>query len=170
MAPASKHREMPPDPLLVATIVLVAVTLSLPCFAYGAWYIIQTDPVTWEVLMHHLKFIVAGLTLTTVPLLAWMAPRLPGQMNGVAAVHAYLGLQAYAMLAFAGTGIVRIFRTKRRHDLYNDYDEDVLLDEIGAERFQHWRRRLRIGVFGYLFFWILAYIVGVVRYLIRYWL
>ena len=161
---------MAPEPFLVATVVLVAVTLSLPCFVYGAWYVIEADPVTWGVLVHHLRFIAAGLLLTTVPLLAWMAPRLPGQLTGIAAVHAYLGLQAYAMLAFAGTGIVRIFRTKRAYDLYHDYDEDVLLDEIGADRFQHWRRRLRIGVFGYLFFWILAYLVGVLRYLIRYWL
>ncbi len=161
---------MAPEPVLVATVVLLAVTLSLPCFLYGAWYIIQTDPVTWDVLMHHLKFIGAGLALTTVPMVAWMVPQLPGQLSGVTVVHAYLGLQAYAMLAFGGTGIVRIFRTKRRHDLYHDYDEAVLLDEIGSDRFQHWRRRLRIGVFGYLFFWILAYLVGVLRYAMRYWL
>jgi hypothetical protein len=159
---------MAPQPFLVATIVLVAVTLSLPCFLYGAWYVIEQDPVTWAVLTHHLKVIAVGLALTTAPLLFWMAPRLPGQLTGVAAVHAYLGLQAYAMLAFGGTGIVRIFRTKRQWDLYEDYDEDVVLDEIGAERFQHWRRRLRIGVFGYLFFWILAYLVGVARYAARY--
>lgn len=157
------------QPVTVATLVLAAVTLSLPCFLYGAWYIIQRDPVTWGVLVHHLRFIGAGLALTTVPLLVWMAPRLPGQLTGVAAVHAYLGLQAYALLAFAGTGIVRIFRVKRRWNLYTDYDHDVVLDEIGAERFQHWRRRLRIGVFGYLFFWLLAYVVGLARYLLRYW-
>jgi hypothetical protein len=148
----------------IATVVFVAVTLSFPCFLYGAYYIIEQDPVTWDVLMHHLKFIVTGLALTTIPMLFWMIPRLFEQFNGAALVHAFLGLQAYAMLAFGGTGIVRIFRAKRRHDLYNEYDEDVILDEIGEENFDHWRSRLRIGVFGYVFFWILAYLVGVVRY------
>jgi hypothetical protein len=32
----------------------------------------------------------------------------------------------------------------------------------------HWRGRLRIGVFGYVFFWLLAYAIGVLRYLTRY--
>ncbi|WP_340101353.1 DUF7321 family protein [Salinibaculum salinum] len=148
----------------IATVVFVAVTLSFPCFLYGAYYIIEQDPVTWDVLMHHLKFIVTGLALTTIPMLFWMIPRLFEQFTGAALVHAFLGLQAYAMLVFAGTGIVRIFRAKRRHDLYNDYDEDVVLDEIGAENFDHWRSRLRLGVFGYVFFWLLAYLVGTVRY------
>jgi hypothetical protein len=153
---------------VIATVVLAAVTLSFPCFVYGAYIVIDNDPVTWSVLMRHLKFIVTGLTLTTVPILVWMAPRLPDQFGGAALVHAFLGLQAYAMLTFAGTGIVRIFKAKREHDLYHDYDEEVLLDEIGTENIQHWRRRLRIGVFGYVFFWLLAYAVGVLRYLTRY--
>ncbi|WP_276271282.1 DUF7321 family protein [Haloarcula litorea] len=153
---------------LVASVVLLMVTLSFPCFVYGAYYIIETEPVTWDVLMHHLKFVVTGLALTTAPMLLWMAPRLPQQLGGLSAVHAYLGLQAYALLAFGGTGIVRIFRAKRQHDLYNDYDEDVLLDEIGGERMDHWRSRLRIGVFGYVIFWLLAYVVGVSRYVLRY--
>ena len=153
---------------VVATVVLVAVTLSLPAFLYGAWYIIETEPVTWGVLMYHLKFVVTGLVLTTVPLVGWMAPRLPDQFGGLSALHAILGLQAYAMLAFGFTGIVRIFRAKWEHDLYHDYDEDVLLDEIGGETMSHWRSRLRIGVFGYVIFWILAYVVGVLRFLIRY--
>ena len=148
----------------IATVVFAAVTLSFPCFLYGAYYIIEQDPVTWDVLMHHLKFIITGLALTTIPLLFWMLPRLFEQFTGAALVHAFLGLQAYAMLAFAGTGIVRIFRAKRRHDLYSEYDEDVILDEIGSENFDHWRSRLRIGVFGYVFFWILAYLVGTARY------
>jgi hypothetical protein len=153
---------------VVATVVLASVTLSFPCFLYGAWYIIETEPVTWAVLTHHLKFVGTGLALTTVPMLAWMAPRLPDQLGGFSVVHAFLGLQAYAMLAFGFTGIVRIFRAKRRHDLYHDYDADVLLDEIGSDQMDHWRSRLRIGVFGYVFFWILAYLVGVTRYLFRY--
>jgi hypothetical protein len=152
----------------IATVVLLAVTLSFPCFLYGAYIVIENDPVTWDVLTRHLKFILTGLALTTVPMVLWMIPRLFDQFGGAALVHAFLGLQAYAMLAFAGTGIVRIFRAKRRHDLYHDYDEDVLLDEIGDDDMRFWRRRLRIGVFGYVFFWILTYLLGVIRYLTRY--
>jgi hypothetical protein len=95
-------------------------------------------------------------------------PRLVDQLAGATAIHAFLGLQAYAMLAFGFTGIVRVFRAKWEHDLYHDYDEDVLLDEIGSDRMQFWRRRIRIGVFGYTFFWILAYVVGISRYAIKY--
>lgn len=153
---------------IVATVVFLSVSLSLPCFLYGAYYIIETEPVTWDVLIHHLKYVTTGLVLTTVPMLTWMMPRLPQQLGGLSAVHAYLGLQAYALLLFGGTGIVRIFRAKRQHDLYNDYDEDLLMDEIGGEQMSHWRSRLRIGVFGYVIFWILAYIVGVARYALRY--
>ncbi|AEM56998.1 MULTISPECIES: DUF7321 family protein [Haloarcula] len=153
---------------LVATVVLLSVSLSLPCFLYGAYYIIETEPVTWDVLVHHLKFVTTGLVLTTVPMVFWMIPRLPDQLGGLSAVHAMLGLQAYALLAFGGTGIVRIFRAKREHDLYNEYDEDLLLDEIGDETFSHWRSRLRIGVFGYVIFWLLAYLVGIARYALRY--
>ncbi len=154
----------------IATGVLISVTLSFPCFLYGAWIMIDAEEVTWGVLTHHLKFIATGLTLTTVPLLGWMLPRLVEQLNGFAAIHAFLGLQAYAMLAFGFTGIVRVFRAKWEHDLYHDYDEDVLLDEIGSDRLQFFRRRIRIGVFGYVFFWTLAYLVGVARYLMKYWL
>ncbi|MFB6311268.1 MAG: hypothetical protein ABEH64_08840 [Salinirussus sp.] len=157
-----------PGDAAMATLVLVLVSASLPCFVYGAWIVIDAEPVTWSVLVRHLAVIGVGLALTTVPLLTWMAPRLADQFTGAAIVHAFLGLQAYAMLAFAGTGIVRIFLAKRRHDLYTDYDEDVLLSEIGSDRMAHWRRRLRIGVFGYVFFWLLAYLVGFSRYVLRY--
>lgn len=154
---------------LVATVVATAVTISFPCFVYGAYIVIDNDPVTWSVLTRHLTFILTGLALTTIPMFGWMIPRLPEQFgDGAALVHAFLGLQAYAMLAFGITGIVRIFRAKRRHDLYNDYDEEVLLDEIGDENMRFWRRRLRVGVFGYVFFWILAYGLGIFRYLTRY--
>jgi len=151
-----------------ATVVLVSVSLSLPCFLYGAWIMIDAERVTWGVLTHHLKFILTGLALTTVPMVTWMVPRLAEQLRGAAVVHAFLGLQAYAMLAFGFTGIVRIFRAKWEYDLYHDYDEEVLLDEIGSERMSFWRRRLRIGVFGYVLFWILAYLVGLGRYLVLY--
>ena len=153
---------------VVATVVMLAVTASFPCFVYGAYYIIETEPVTWGVLLHHLKFVGTGLALTTIPLLTWMVPRLFDQFSSFAMVHAFLGLQAYAMLAFGFTGIVRIFTAKRRYDLYNDYDEDVLLNEIGSDQMDHWRSRLRIGVFGYVIFWMLAYVAGVARYFLRY--
>ena len=156
------------DDATVATIVAALVTASLPCFLYGAWIMIDAEAVTWDVLTYHLKFIITGLALTTVPLLVWMLPRLFQQLGGASALHAFLGLQAYAMLAFGFTGIVRIFRAKREHDLYHDYDEDVLLDEIGSDRMDHWRSRLRIGVFGYVIFWLLAYVVGIARYALRY--
>ncbi|MFB6298104.1 MAG: hypothetical protein ABEH56_06255 [Salinirussus sp.] len=159
---------MPLGDAAVATVVLVSVTLSFPCFLYGAYIVIENDPVTWDVLTHHLQYILTGLGLTTVPMVGWMMPRLADQFGGAALVHAFLGLQAYAMLLFAGTGIVRIFRAKRRYDLYHDYDESVLLDEIGDENMRFWRRRLRIGVFGYVFFWLLTYLIGVFRYVSRY--
>ena len=152
----------------VATVVAALVTVSFPCFLYGAWIMIDTEDVTWGVLTYHLKFIFTGLALTTIPLVVWMVPRLFEQFGGASALHAFLGLQAYAMLAFALTGIVRIFRAKWEYNLYHDYDEDVLLSEIGSERMNHWRTRLRIGVFGYVIFWLLAYIVGIARYFVRY--
>ena len=156
------------DDATVATVVAALVTASFPCFLYGAWIMIDAEAVTWNVLTHHLQFIVTGLALTTIPLLGWMLPRLFQQLGGASALHAFLGLQAYAMLAFGFTGIVRIFRAKRQHNLYHDYDEDVLLDEIGSDRMDHWRSRLRIGVFGYVLFWLLAYVVGIARYALRY--
>ncbi|MFC5970293.1 hypothetical protein ACFPYI_03025 [Halomarina salina] len=152
-----------------ATLVACSVSLSFPLLLYGAWIMIEAEAVTWDVLTYHLKFIVTGLALTTVPLVTWMLPRLASQFgDGLAVVHAFLGLQAYAMLAFGGTGIVRIFRAKYEHDLYHDYDEEVLLDEIGDENMRFWRRRLRVGVFGYVLFWLLAYIVGIGRFLLQY--
>ena len=159
---------------VVAALVAVSVSVSLPCFLYGAWIMIDNDPVTWGVLTWHLKYILTGLTLTTVPLVGWMFPRLFGlwgysaQFGGYAVLHAFAGLTAYAFLVFGFTGIVRVFRAKYEHDLYHDYDEDLLLDEIGGERMDHWRARLRVGVFGYTALWILAWLTGLTRYAIRY--
>jgi len=159
---------------VVATVVLLAVAGSFPFFAYGAWIVIDNDPVTWDVLTRHLRFVLTGLALTSIPVFLWMVPRLFGfggystQFKGFAVLHAFLGAQAYAMLAFGLTGIVRIFRAKYEHDLYHDYDEDLLLEEVGGDRMQFWRGRLRIGVFGYVFFWILAFVTGLARYGLRY--
>jgi hypothetical protein len=153
---------------LVATLVVLVVAASFPCFLYGAWIVLDAEAVTWDVLVHHLKFIGVGLTLTTVPLVGWMAPRLLEQFGGAAAVHAFFGLQAYAFLAFGLTGIVRVFRAKYEHGLYSDYDEDVLLEEIGDENMQFWRRRIRVGVFGYVGCWVVAFLTGFLRYLALY--
>lgn len=151
----------------VATLVLAAVTASLPFYLYGAWVMIDADVVTWDLLVYHLKFIVVGLTLTTVPVVVWMIPRATDQIGGLMAVHAFFGLQAYALLVVGLTGIVRILQVKLAHDLYANPDQDVDLDEL-HENMPAWRRRLRVGVFGYVAFWIVAYLIGVIRYALRY--
>jgi hypothetical protein len=146
-----------------ATLAGLSVTASFPFYLYGAWIVIDTETVTWDVLLRHLKYIVVGLTLTTVPVAGWMAPRLADQFGGLAVLHAVLGLQAYAMLAFALTGIVRIFQAKYEANLYRDPDRDIDLDDL-HENMGAWRGRLRIGVFGYVVFWLGAYLIGVVRF------
>ena len=146
-----------------ATLAGLSVTASLPFYLFGAWIVIGAETVTWRVLLRHLKFIVVGLVLTTVPVAGWMVPRLMDQFGGLAVLHAVLGLQAYAMLAFALTGIVRIFQAKHAANLYRDPDQDVDLNDL-HENMSAWRGRLRIGVFGYVLFWLGAYLIGVVRY------
>jgi hypothetical protein len=146
-----------------ATLAGLSVTASFPFYLYGAWIVIDEETVTWTVLLRHLKYIVTGLVLTTVPVVGWMIPRLPDQFGGLAVLHAVLGLQAYAMLAFALTGIVRIFQAKYEANLYRDPDRDVDLNDL-HENMGAWRGRLRIGVFGYVVFWLGAYLVGVARY------
>jgi hypothetical protein len=153
---------------VVATVVLVAVTASFPFFLYGARIMIDADVVTWGTLLYHLKFIGTGLGLTTIPLATWMLPRIGGQLSdNLAVVHAFFGLQAYALLTFGLTGIVRIVQAKRTHDLYRNPDQDVALSDI-HENADAWRKRLRIGVFGYVVLWLVAYLFGVVRYVLRY--
>jgi hypothetical protein len=147
----------------IATGAALMVTASFPFYIYGAWIMIDAETVTWDVLVYHLKFIVPGLVLNTVPVVFWMAPRLLSQLGGLSALHAVLGLQAYAMLVFALTGIVRIFQAKRNADLYHDPDKDVDLDDL-HENMGAWRGRLRIGVLGYVLFWILAWFLGIYQY------
>jgi len=153
----------------IATLTALSVTASLPFFLYGAWIMLQSETVTWDVLVYHLKFIAVGLTLTTVPMVTWMMPRLLDQLGGLSALHAVLGLQAYALLVFALTGIVRIFQAKRDADLYRNPDQNIDLNDL-HENMSAWRGRLRIGVFGYVTFWLLAWLVGLYRYVLRYWL
>jgi hypothetical protein len=153
----------------IATLAGLSVTASFPFYAYGAWIMIdrETDHVTWEILTRHLTFIFPGLVLTTVPVVGWMVPRLFDQLEGLAILHAFLGLQAYAVLAFGLTGIVRIFQVKRDADLYDTSDPDVNLNDL-HENMSAWRGRLRIGVFGYVLLWILAYLLGVYRFFLIY--
>ncbi|MDZ7702758.1 MAG: hypothetical protein U5J98_12250 [Halobacteriales archaeon] len=150
-----------------ATLAAAAVSASLPFYLYGAWVVLREDVVTWRILVRHLSFIGVGLALTTLPILGWMLPRLLDQLDGFTGVHAFLGFQAYAMLAFALTGIARIFQVKRRHDLYHEPDPDVELSAL-HEDMDKWRVRLRVGVFGYLGFWLLAWVVGLARYWVFY--
>lgn len=147
----------------VATLVAAVVTASFPFYLYGAWIIVDADVVTWRVLTRHLAVIGVGLLLTTAPVVGWMVPRFLEQLDGLAALHAFLGVQAYALLAFALTGIFRIVQVKRAHDLYHEPDPDLDLSAL-HEDMDAWRRRLRVGVFGYVGLWLLAWLVGVVRY------
>jgi uncharacterized membrane protein YuzA (DUF378 family) len=159
-----------PGDTAIATIVALMVTASFPFYLYGAWIILQHETVTWSVLTHHLKFVGTGLALTTTPVLAWMAPRLIWGSVGFdsfTALHVFLGVQAYALLTFALTGIARIFQVKRRHDLYNDPDPEMAISEL-HENMSAWRFRLRVGVFGYVILWLLAWVVGVARYVLFY--
>ena len=159
---------MPPvDDRTVATVVLLVVSASLPFFLYGAWVVLRVETVTWAVLVRHLGFIGIGLGLTTLPALVWMVPRAFEIPDGYVVLHAFLGLQAYALLVFALTGIVRIFQAKRAHDLYREPDRSVDLDDLHPDM-GAWRFRLRVGVFGFLGFWLLAWVVGVARYVLLY--
>ncbi|MGB9957816.1 DUF7321 family protein [Haloferax prahovense] len=155
------------DETTLATLAAITVTASFPFYLYGAWIMIDAETVSWDVLVYHLKIIFPGLVLNTVPVVTWMLPRLFQQLNGLSALHAILGLQAYAMLIFALTGIVRIFQTKWEVDLYRDPDQDVSLDDL-HENMGAWRGRLRVGVFGYVIFWVFAWLLGIYRYLSGY--
>ena len=147
---------------LLALVDVLVVTASFPFYLYGAWYILQRETVTWAALVHHLTFVAIGLVLTAVPVVVWMVPRL-FPLDPFLGLHAFLGLQAYAMLVFALTGIVRIFLVKHEHDLYHEPDPSIELSDL-HEDVGAWRFRLRVGVAGYVFFWLLAWIVGMVRY------
>ncbi|QSG03124.1 putative membrane protein [Natranaeroarchaeum sulfidigenes] len=152
---------------VVATVVTLLVTLSFPLYLYGAWIIIQEEVVTWNLLIRHLKYVTAGLVLTTVPMLVWMVPNAFNQFSPLLAVHMFFGLQAYALLLVALTGIVRIFQVKRQHNLYHDTSGDVDIGEL-HENMGAWRWRLRIGVFGYVGCWIIAYLIGLFRFVLRF--
>lgn len=157
------------DPAVYATLSLLVTTASAPLYWRGVRVIVDADPVTWSVLVRHLRLVGAGLFLTTGAVVLWMAPRLPDQFGGFTVLHAVAGLQAYALLAFALTGIVPILREKWRADLYRAPGRDVSLDDL-HEDVDTWRKRLRVGVLGYAGLWVVAWLLGVIRYLLRYWL
>lgn len=150
-----------------ATIAALLVSASFPFYLYGAWIILDEEVVTWSILRRHLAFVLTGLVLTTVPVVFWMVPRLFYQLGGLAVLHAVIGVHAYAFLVFALTGIAPLFRAKLAHDLYGEAAGDTPVDEI-HENASTWRSRLRIGVFGYVVLWILAYVLGMWRYFAMY--
>jgi len=153
---------------VLATLAALMVTASLPFYLYGAWLMLDAEqPITWPMLRFHLIVVLTGLVLNTIPVLVWMVPRLPDQLGGLAVLHAIIGVQAYALLAFGLSGIVRIVQVKRRHDLYRDPDETVIVDEL-HEHMPAWRRRLRAGVFGYVILWVVAWLIGLARYVSLY--
>ena len=153
--------------LRFATLAAVSVSASLPFFLYGAWIVLREEVVTWGVLVRHLRFILVGLTLTTVPVVLWMVPRTFERVTSLTGVHAFLGFQAYALLLFALTGIVRIFQVKHEHDLYHEPDPEIELSAL-HEDMDAWRFRLRVGVFGYLALWVLAWLLGLAQYALLY--
>jgi len=159
-----------PGETTIATAVALTVTASFPFYLYGAWVVLQSETITWSVLTRHLTFVGTGLALTTIPVAMWMVPRLVWGSVGFdsfTALHVFLGVQAYALLLFALTGIVRIFQVKRRHDLYHEPDPEMPISDL-HENMDAWRFRLRMGVFGYVILWLLAWVVGTVRYVIFY--
>ena len=153
----------------LATLAAVSVTASFPFYLYGAWIMIdrESENVTWPILTRHLWFIFPGLVLTTVPVVTWMGPRLFDQLEGLAILHAFFGLQAYALLLFGITGIVRIVQVKRADDMYEVEDPETSLNDL-HENMAAWRGRLRIGVFGYVLFWLVAYLIGIFRFVSLY--
>ena len=62
---------------------------------------------------------------------------------------------------------MRIFQVKRRHDLYHEPDPEMPISDL-HENMDAWRFRLRVGVFGYVILWLLAWLVGTVRYVLVY--
>lgn len=153
-----------PSEVAMATTVAGLVSLSLPLYLYGVWVILRAEVVSWRVLIRHLTAIGLALTLTGICVVGWMVPSLVGgRLTSLIGVHVFLALQSYAMLVLGLWGIVPIYRAKRRHDLYHDPDPDLDLAELD-ERMPQWRRRLRVGVFGHLLFWLLAYVLGLSVY------
>lgn len=150
--------------MVEATVAFALVTASFPFYLYAAYVIIEADPVTWTDLKRHVLYISIGLTLNTAPVVLWMMPRLVNQFGGLSTVHAFVGLQAYAFLILAISGVWKIFRAKQRHDRYANPDQDIALTELDPEKMSAWRARLRVGVIGWMVLWIVAYATGLGLY------
>lgn len=155
--------------LVLATAALLLVTAAFPVFLKGAGVVLNAERVTWDVLVRHLTFIATGLALTTLPILLWMLPRFSRQVGArrLLFLHAFLGVQAYALLAVGLTGIYRVFTEKRKAERYRDPDPDTDLNDLHPNM-SAWRGRIRLGVFGFLFFWLLSYLAGLYRYWLIY--
>ncbi len=156
--------------VVLATATLLVLTAAFTVFLQGVRVILTADVVSWDVLTTHLTWIGAGLALTTAPILLWMLPRFPDRLiaRQLLFLHAFFGAQAYALLLFALTGIYRIFQVKREAERYRDPDPDADVNDLHPDM-SAWRARLRIGVFGFLFLWLLAYVAGTIRYYVVYW-
>jgi len=146
--------------MLGAVLAVLLVTASLPFYLYAAYVIVLADPVTWADLRRHVLLISVGLVLNTVPVVGWMVPRLLAQLGGLSSVHAFLGLQAYAFLLFGLTGVYRLYRAKQAHDQYANPTPTVELADLDPQHVGAWRGRIRVGVVGWLVFWLLAYVTG----------
>lgn len=153
---------MPAD--LVALVVVILVTASFPFYLYAGYIMIEADPVTWTDVKRHTLYTSVGLSLNTVPVVFWMIPRLARQFGGLSTLHAIVGLQAYAFLVLALNGVWKIYRAKQAYDQYHDPVADIALTDLDPERMSGWRTQLRLGVVGWLAFWILAYVTGMILY------
>ena len=149
---------------LVTTLVVLLVSASFPFYCYAAYIMIEADPVGWADVKRHAIYTTAGLTLNTIPVIFWMIPQLAKQFGGLSTLHAFLGLQAYAFLVLALNGVWKIYRAKRAYDQYHNPVEDVALTELDPERMSGWRTQLRLGVVGWMGFWLLAYVTGLFLY------
>lgn len=150
-----------------AAVAVLLVTASFPFYVYAAYIMIEADPVTWADLKRHVGYISVGLALNTAPVVGWMIPRLLRGFGGLSTLHAFLGLQAYAFLAVAVSGVWKIYRAKRTHDQYADPATDVELTALDPQKMSAWRGRLRVGVVGWMVLWVLAYLTGLALYVPR---
>lgn len=150
---------------LVTTLVVLLVTASFPFYLYAAYIMIDADPVMWNDVRRHAIYTTVGLTLNTVPVVFWMIPQLVKQFGGLSTLHAFLGLQAYAFLVLALNGVWKIYRAKQAYDQYHDPTGDVELVDLDPERMSGWRTQLRLGVIGWMGFWVLSYVTGMFLYI-----
>lgn len=143
---------------------VLLVTASFPFYVYAAYIMIEADPVLWGDVKRHALYTSVGLTLNTIPVVFWMIPQLFRQFGGLSTVHAFLGLQAYALLVLALNGVWKIYRAKRAYSGYED-PSGIELTDLDPERMSGWSTQVRLGVIGWMGFWTLAYVTGMLLYL-----